>query len=95
MIRIGPFIVDHRPLKDSVNKDKCDLHGDTVYVLGGKLHTALITRCTVAYAVKGRQSVSKFKETAKNTIHIYLVLLRLPQFQTDVVVSFNNPVNIR
>ena len=39
--------------------------------------------------------VAKFKETAKNTVHVYMALLRLPQFDTDLLISFNNPVNVK
>lgn len=53
-----------------------------------------ITDCSGAYALKGQQMVSKFKESAKNAVYIHMGLVRLPQYETDILISFNNPVNI-
>ncbi|XP_031564809.1 ran guanine nucleotide release factor-like isoform X2 [Actinia tenebrosa] len=53
-------------------------------------------QCSDAWLLRGRQLVSKFKEgnEAKNVVEISLALFRLPQYSTDIVVTFNNPTNI-
>ncbi|CAD5124928.1 DgyrCDS13172 [Dimorphilus gyrociliatus] len=48
--------------------------------------------CESAYYVYGTQMVSKFKEQARNRVDLHLVLFRLPQYLTDILVTFNNPV---
>lgn len=50
--------------------------------------------CACAYWLVGRQRVSKFHETAKNEINLHMVLFRLPQFTTDILVTFNDPVTV-
>ena len=49
-----------------------------------------------AWFLSGRQMVAKFKEdpTAKNLIDVHMVLYRLPQFDTDIVMVMNSPVAI-
>lgn len=44
----------------------------------------------------GRQMVSKFREaeSAKNEILVYLAVIRLPKFSTDVLVAMNVPTQI-
>jgi len=43
----------------------------------------------------GRQSVAKFKERgAENLVKLYLALIRLPQFSTDILISLNEPITI-
>ena len=54
-----------------------------------------INRCAGAYLLSAEQKVSKYKETAKNTIHVHAALLRLPEQETDILVTFNDPVNIK
>nr|KAG5700353.1 hypothetical protein BaRGS_029605 [Batillaria attramentaria] len=39
--------------------------------------------------------VSKFNESAKNDVNLHMVLYRLPQFTTDILVTFNDPVNVK
>ena len=51
--------------------------------------------CSAAYWLVGQQRVSKFKESARNEINIHMVLYRLPQFTTDILITFNDPVNVR
>lgn len=53
-----------------------------------------LTCCSSAWLLTGTQSVSKFNEEARNTVTIHLGLLRLPQFSTDVVITFNDPQSI-
>ncbi|KAL8566229.1 hypothetical protein ACOMHN_063119 [Nucella lapillus] len=50
--------------------------------------------CSKAYWLMGQQRVSKYKEVARNDINVHLVLYRLPQFTTDIVLTFNDPVNV-
>ncbi|XP_063059428.1 ran guanine nucleotide release factor [Engraulis encrasicolus] len=51
-------------------------------------------QCSSAWLLTGAQLVSKFNEEAKNTVNIHLCLFRLPQFSTDILVTFNDPVVI-
>jgi hypothetical protein len=44
--------------------------------------------------VYGNQQISKFKEQAKNSVDIYLVLLRIPSKETDILISYSVPVNV-
>ncbi|XP_041647625.1 ran guanine nucleotide release factor [Cheilinus undulatus] len=53
-----------------------------------------LSDCSSAWILSGTQCVSKFNEEAKNTVTIHLALLRLPQFSTDVLISFNDPQSI-
>ena len=45
----------------------------------------------------GQQAVAKYKEehnqgdAARNTVSIYMLLLRLPTYTTDIVLTFNDP----
>ncbi|XP_046876553.1 ran guanine nucleotide release factor isoform X2 [Hypomesus transpacificus] len=50
--------------------------------------------CSSAWLLTGTQAVSKFNEEAKNIVSIHLGLFRLPQFSTDILVTFNNPLTI-
>eukprot|EP01125_Pyxidicula_operculata_P001637 TRINITY_DN11480_c0_g1_i1.p1 TRINITY_DN11480_c0_g1~~TRINITY_DN11480_c0_g1_i1.p1 ORF type:complete len:189 (-),score=28.82 TRINITY_DN11480_c0_g1_i1:144-710(-) len=40
----------------------------------------------------GTQSVSKYKESAQNMVNIYMCLIRLPQYHTDIVITLNDGV---
>jgi len=42
----------------------------------------------------GQQCISKYQEAAKNLVNIYLCLLRLPQYQTEILITMNDPVVI-
>ncbi|XP_056603187.1 ran guanine nucleotide release factor [Triplophysa dalaica] len=53
-----------------------------------------LQECSSAWLLSGAQLVSKFNEQAKNTVNIHLCLFRLPQFTTDILVTFNDPVCI-
>ncbi|KAJ7996088.1 hypothetical protein DPEC_G00233450 [Dallia pectoralis] len=53
-----------------------------------------LEECSSAWLLTGTQCVAKFNEEAKNTVTIYLGLFRLPQFSTDVLVTFNDPLSI-
>jgi len=62
----------------------------------GSLPTNLLSlsQCTSAHYVVGEQMVSKFNETARNAITVHMALLRLTQHDTDVIVTFNDPMYI-
>ncbi|XP_029525975.1 ran guanine nucleotide release factor isoform X1 [Oncorhynchus nerka] len=53
-----------------------------------------LEECSSAFLLTGTQCVAKFNEEAKNTVTIHLGLFRLPQFSTDVLVTFNDPLSI-
>ncbi len=48
---------------------------------------------TFAQVLLGQQQVSKFneREYAKNDIHLYLVVVRLPHQGTDILITLNEP----
>lgn len=52
------------------------------------------SHCRSAWILSGTQRVSKFNEGAANVVNVHLGLYRLPQFSTDVLVSFNDPQSI-
>lgn len=52
------------------------------------------SHCSSAWMLSGTQRVSKFNEGAANVVNVHLGLYRLPQFSTDVLVSFNDPQSI-
>lgn len=54
-----------------------------------------ISRCDNAYYILGQQNVSKFNEAAKNTVDMHISLFRISKFTTDILVTFNNPSNIK
>ncbi|VDI68919.1 ubiquitin conjugation factor E4 B, partial [Mytilus galloprovincialis] len=47
-----------------------------------------------AWYILGQQNVAKFNEVAKNTISIHMGLIRLSEFESDILITFNDPVNI-
>ncbi|XP_072349627.1 ran guanine nucleotide release factor isoform X3 [Scyliorhinus torazame] len=47
-----------------------------------------------AWFLSGRQQVAKFNEQARNTVMIHLALFRLPQYSTDILITFNDPTVI-
>ncbi|XP_078056948.1 ran guanine nucleotide release factor [Mustelus asterias] len=47
-----------------------------------------------AWFLSGTQKVAKFNEQARNTVTIHLVLFRLPQYSTDILITFNDPAVI-
>ncbi|GBG31605.1 Ran guanine nucleotide release factor [Hondaea fermentalgiana] len=44
--------------------------------------------------VIGTQVVAKFRESAKNTIRVFLCNIRLPKYTTDILISLNAPVKV-
>ncbi|XP_060768893.1 ran guanine nucleotide release factor [Neoarius graeffei] len=53
-----------------------------------------LSQCSSAWILTGTQLVSKFNEEVKNTVNIHLCLFRLPQYTTDILITFNDPVSI-
>lgn len=53
-----------------------------------------LSDCSTAWVLTGTQCVSKFNEEARNTVTLHLGLFRLPQFSTDILVTFNDPQRI-
>ncbi|XP_006819515.1 ran guanine nucleotide release factor-like [Saccoglossus kowalevskii] len=47
--------------------------------------------CCSAWLLSGKQCIAKFNEQAKNTVNVHMALFRLPQFSTDILMSFNDP----
>eukprot|EP01102_Stenamoeba_stenopodia_P014985 TRINITY_DN505_c0_g1_i2.p1 TRINITY_DN505_c0_g1~~TRINITY_DN505_c0_g1_i2.p1 ORF type:complete len:208 (+),score=35.49 TRINITY_DN505_c0_g1_i2:117-740(+) len=45
-------------------------------------------------ALVGQQLVSKFNEAARNMVTIYMSLIRLPDHETDILITLNEPVAI-
>ncbi|XP_077390156.1 ran guanine nucleotide release factor-like isoform X4 [Festucalex cinctus] len=50
-----------------------------------------LSACSSAWALTGTQCVSKYNETATNLVTLHLCVFRLPQFGTDLLVTFNDP----
>ena len=49
------------------------------------------------YFCTGQQSVAKFNETgqnARNLVNIYLAVFRFPNYDTDIVITYNIPILI-
>lgn len=53
-----------------------------------------LSECSSAWILTGTQCVSKFNEEARNTVTLHLGLFRLPQFSTDILITFNDPQTI-
>jgi len=47
-----------------------------------------------AWYVMGEQHIAKFNEGVKNTVQLHMGLFRLHRFSTDILVTFNDPINI-
>ncbi|KAF6024804.1 RANGRF [Bugula neritina] len=52
------------------------------------------TQCKSCQMVTGVQNVYKFKDVEANVVEIHMALLRLPQFTTDILITFNNTLHI-
>jgi hypothetical protein len=48
-----------------------------------------------AWYILGQQNVAKFNEDVKNTINIHMGLIRLSEFSSDLLITFNDPINIQ
>lgn len=55
---------------------------------------SMAAECSSAWYVLGQQNIAKYNEAAKNQINIHMGLFRLPDFTTDILITFNDPVII-
>jgi len=46
------------------------------------------------FVVLGEQAISKFREEARNTVRIYMAVIRLPHITTDILITLNEPVHV-
>jgi len=76
---------DNDAMNDSVVIHNERLGRDDVPNLGDDVFKAVLV---------GQQRISKFNETAKNVITIFLATIRLANVKTDVSITFNVPVQI-
>nr|ADO28291.1 ran guanine nucleotide release factor [Ictalurus furcatus] len=53
-----------------------------------------LSQCSSAWILTGAQLISKFNEEAKNIVKIHLCLFRLPEYTTDILITFNDPFSI-
>ncbi|KAI6653704.1 Ran guanine nucleotide release factor [Oopsacas minuta] len=53
-------------------------------------------KCIACHYLTGTQKIAKFNETVEqsNLVRVQLVLYRLQEYNTDVVVTYNDPVKI-
>ena len=57
-------------------------------------HIMFYSRVHTCYYILGEQKIAKFNEADRNTVQIHIGLFRLPQYETDILISFNDPINI-
>ncbi|XP_060073465.1 ran guanine nucleotide release factor-like [Ylistrum balloti] len=81
---------------DDLVRDNEVSEGDHVILEAEEIpvHKLAMSQCESARYVLGQQKVSKFKEDSKNTINIHMGLFRIPEFTSDILVTFNDPVMI-
>ena len=53
-----------------------------------------LVECSSGWLLSGTQMVSKFNKPEKNCVKILLCVLRLPAHTTDILISFNSPMEI-
>jgi hypothetical protein len=46
------------------------------------------------WLISGVQQVAKFKEQARNTLAVHIAVLRLPHVETDIVIHYNQPLEL-
>jgi hypothetical protein len=51
-----------------------------------------VTAASSAYVAVGQQTIAKFKESASNAVNVYLAVVRMPTYGTDVLITLNSPV---
>ncbi|OWF41224.1 ran guanine nucleotide release factor-like [Mizuhopecten yessoensis] len=81
---------------DDLVRDNDVKEGDHVILEAAEMpsHKLAMSQCQSARYVLGQQKVSKFKEDSTNIINIHMGLFRIPEFTTDILVTFNDPVMI-
>ncbi|XP_067930893.1 ran guanine nucleotide release factor-like [Watersipora subatra] len=80
--------------KDLVDTNNADVDVNSLCNQPLELSSLSASCCKSCRLMKGIQSVSKFKDTARNTVEVHMALLRLPQFTSDILLTFNNPLHI-
>lgn len=51
--------------------------------------------CDGVFYINGEHYVSKYKEQAKNLVELHIALFRYKNFETDILVTFNDPISIK
>lgn len=46
------------------------------------------------WLISGVQHVAKFKEHARNTVAVHMAIVRLPHVDTDLVIHYNQPLEL-
>eukprot|EP00287_Rhodomonas_sp_CCMP768_P025364 CAMPEP_0202828592 /NCGR_PEP_ID=MMETSP1389-20130828/15010_1 /ASSEMBLY_ACC=CAM_ASM_000865 /TAXON_ID=302021 /ORGANISM="Rhodomonas sp., Strain CCMP768" /LENGTH=259 /DNA_ID=CAMNT_0049502091 /DNA_START=89 /DNA_END=868 /DNA_ORIENTATION=- len=57
-------------------------------------HLMCPQRWISCWVLSGSQSVAKFRETTRDTILLHLLVARLPNVDTDLVISLNQPISV-
>ncbi|XP_002719058.2 ran guanine nucleotide release factor isoform X1 [Oryctolagus cuniculus] len=63
---------------------------DSVQTLSSE-SLALRTYCPEAWVLSGKQQVAKENQQVAKNVTVHQALLRLPQYQTDLLLTFNQP----
>ncbi|XP_064642027.1 ran guanine nucleotide release factor-like [Lineus longissimus] len=53
-----------------------------------------MSQCQSAWFIAGKQKVAKFHESVKNEVNIHMAVFRLQQYDSDILITFNDPVAI-
>ncbi|XP_053574292.1 ran guanine nucleotide release factor [Bombina bombina] len=80
--------------EDVASSNDADGKSEVLSVQPLPLAQLSLTSCTNAWALTGRQLVAKFNEQACNLVNMHLALFRLPQYSTDLLVTFNDPIAV-
>lgn len=51
--------------------------------------------CDSVYYLVSQNQIAKYHEEAKNLVNLHLALFRFKAFETDILISFNDPVYIK
>lgn len=75
-------------------EDQADANGAIEHTHGTAVPVVCprIARAYTAFTLEGTQQVAKFRDTEPNTLHLGLLVVRLPEMVTDVVVVVNTPL---
>ena len=66
---------------------------------GTKVHSVVslqqdqlaLSDCSCGWLLQGSQLTAKFNEATKTTVKLHLIVLRLPKYGTDVLITMNSP----
>ena len=53
-----------------------------------------LSDCSCGWLLQGSQLAAKFNQVTKTSVRIHLILLRLPKFGTDVLITLNSPEEV-